>query len=149
MQCIVHRGTSEIGGSCVELRSQGKGLVLDIGTPLVNADRSRFDAGKLDRALERRIALKVEFPRPDRVMRRVIWEKLLPAKMPLAEDVSLDRLAECDLTGGEIKNAVLNAARHALNRNGHGPVAMEDLLAAAELETEGRWSADGGGKVGF
>ena len=52
----------------------------------------------LDKALERRVSLKVEFERPDREMRREIWRKLRPAKMPLAGDVDLDRLSEEDLT---------------------------------------------------
>ena len=46
----------------------------------------------LDKALQRRITLKVEFHRPDRPQRREIWEKFLPRKLPLARDVDLDRL---------------------------------------------------------
>ncbi len=42
MNIIIHRGAHEIGGSCVELKSQGNSLVLDIGTPLVNSDGSHF-----------------------------------------------------------------------------------------------------------
>lgn len=34
MQICIHRGTHEIGGTCVELESQGKRIVLDIGVPL-------------------------------------------------------------------------------------------------------------------
>jgi ribonuclease J len=34
MQVCIHRGTHEIGGSCVEVESQGKRIVLDIGLPL-------------------------------------------------------------------------------------------------------------------
>ncbi|HPD16384.1 MAG TPA: MBL fold metallo-hydrolase [Planctomycetota bacterium] len=43
MNLIIHRGTKEIGGSCVELRAQGKSLILDLGMPLVNKDGSPFD----------------------------------------------------------------------------------------------------------
>ncbi len=64
----------------------------------------------LDKALARRIAVKVEFPRPDRPARRRLWRKLIPAALPLAGDVDLDEVAAVDLSGGEIKNAVLNAA---------------------------------------
>ena len=59
MNLTIHRGTNEIGGSCVELRSQGKSLLLDIGTPLVNADRTRFDAAKLDRPVAQLLADKL------------------------------------------------------------------------------------------
>lgn len=34
MRCKIHRGAQEIGGSCVELESQGQRLVLDLGLPL-------------------------------------------------------------------------------------------------------------------
>ncbi len=103
----------------------------------------------LDQALERRISLKVEFERPDGEMRRLIWQKLMPKKMPTAQDVDLDRLSEADLTGGEIKNVVLNAARMALARGAEGPVRMGDFLDALELESGGRWSRDTDCCVGF
>ena len=46
-ELTIHRGTHEIGGSCVELCSNSGNtrLILDIGMPLVNADRSSFDWG--------------------------------------------------------------------------------------------------------
>jgi SpoVK/Ycf46/Vps4 family AAA+-type ATPase len=103
----------------------------------------------LDAALERRITLKVEFDRPDRSMRREIWKRLLPQKLPLAPDVDLDQLSASDLTGGEIKNVVLNAARLALRRDGQGPVTLVDFGKALVMEREGRWSEGTGGKIGF
>lgn len=36
MRCRIHRGCHEIGGNCVEIESQGKRIVLDIGLPLKN-----------------------------------------------------------------------------------------------------------------
>ncbi|MBS3763392.1 MAG: ATP-binding protein [Planctomycetes bacterium] len=97
----------------------------------------------LDSALERRIGLKVEFERPDREMRREIWARLVPPGMPLADDVDLDRLSEPDLSGGEIKNAVLNAGRRALTRGEDARVKMRDFAAAIEMETEGKWTREG------
>jgi ribonuclease J len=38
MRICIHRGTKEIGGTCVELESQGKCLVLDVGLPLDASD---------------------------------------------------------------------------------------------------------------
>jgi len=45
MKLTIHRGTHEIGGSCVELSSSSghTRLIVDIGLPLVNADMSPFD----------------------------------------------------------------------------------------------------------
>jgi ribonuclease J len=34
MRCRIHRGCHEIGGNCVEVESQGKRIILDIGLPL-------------------------------------------------------------------------------------------------------------------
>jgi ribonuclease J len=45
MKLTIHRGTHEIGGSCVELSSDSgyTRLVIDIGLPLVNADMTPFE----------------------------------------------------------------------------------------------------------
>ena len=68
--------------------------------------------------------------------------------MPLGPDVDLGELAEADLTGGEIKNVVLNAARIALARGG-GPVTMGDFRKAIEMEKRAGWSEDGRERMGF
>jgi len=65
----------------------------------------------LDKALERRITLKVEFDPPNRESREAIFKKLIPAKMPLARDVSFAKLADLELSGGEIKNCLLYTSR--------------------------------------
>src|SRR5271165_1056751 len=42
MRICIHRGTKEIGGTCVEIESQGKRLVLDVGLPLDASDPDEF-----------------------------------------------------------------------------------------------------------
>jgi ribonuclease J len=42
----IHRGTHEIGGSCVELQNGSSRIVIDIGMPLVDRDKSQFDINK-------------------------------------------------------------------------------------------------------
>ncbi len=39
MLICIHRGAKEIGGNCVELRAEGKSLLLDLGMPLGDPDR--------------------------------------------------------------------------------------------------------------
>lgn len=99
----------------------------------------------LDPALARRIALKVGFerPRPEDALR--IWESLVPRELPLAEDVHLEEFAAASLSGGEIRNAVLNAARLALLRGAGAQVTMGDLRQAVSLEKGERASA----RLGF
>lgn len=57
MQLIIHRGTKEIGGSCVELVTARSRILIDFGMPLVSAERKPFDskalAGKSPEELKR------------------------------------------------------------------------------------------------
>lgn len=46
MNITIHRGTHEIGGSCVEIESGGSRIVVDIGMPLVDETGERFDEKK-------------------------------------------------------------------------------------------------------
>lgn len=43
MKLIIHRGTHEIGGSCIEIANAGKRIVLDIGLPLFGNTGEKFD----------------------------------------------------------------------------------------------------------
>ena len=105
---------------------------------------------KLDKALERRISLKIEFDPPGRNAREIIFKKLIPKKMPLDKDVSFRKLAQYDLSGGEIKNVILNAARIALHRNGSkSKVAMADFQQAMEDYKAGSWPGNSRKKIGF
>ncbi|HOX05708.1 MAG TPA: ATP-binding protein [Planctomycetota bacterium] len=102
----------------------------------------------LDPALERRITLKVEFSAPDRTMRRRIWEKMLGARLPLSGDVDAGWLSQAELTGGQIKNVLLNAARLALAERSAGPVTRADFEAAMAMELEAP-DEDPRGRIGF
>jgi len=101
---------------------------------------NRADA--LDEALERRLSLKVEFPVPGPTDRARIWKLHLPKEMPLAKDVNVKGIAEeYPLTGGQIKNVVLAAARMAAYRitrtGGSGRISMADLEEACREEQAG------------
>lgn len=95
----------------------------------------------LDKALERRIAAKVEFPRPNRELREAIWRKLIPKRLPLAPDVDIAQLSRADLAGGEIKNVILNASRFACGRSTDSSVTAGDFERALAMETEERWTS--------
>jgi len=47
MKLIIHRGTKEIGGSCVELKTASSRILIDFGIPLVTRDHKPFDANLL------------------------------------------------------------------------------------------------------
>jgi ATPase family associated with various cellular activities (AAA) len=64
----------------------------------------------LDTAFLRRLRFIVEFPFPTVAQRAAIWRAHLPASIPGAEGLDIDRLAELGLNGGMIRNVALNAA---------------------------------------
>jgi SpoVK/Ycf46/Vps4 family AAA+-type ATPase/type III secretion system FlhB-like substrate exporter len=90
----------------------------------------------LDHALSRRISLKIRFKPPTPEITRKLWTKLLPHTMPLADDVDLDVLSQGSLTGADIKNIILNAARNAAGRGVDAVVGMADFNLAMDLEME-------------
>lgn len=47
MKIIIHRGTHEIGGTCVELATSKARILIDFGIPLVDSDKRTFDSGIL------------------------------------------------------------------------------------------------------
>ena len=71
--------------------------------------------GNIDAAFDRRFTHIIEFPRPDAALREQLWRKLLPASCPRSSDVSGAILAQrYELTGGQIRAAVLRAATRAV-----------------------------------
>jgi ribonuclease J len=46
MILCIHRGTNEIGGSCVEIASDKTRIIVDIGIPIVDQTRKNFDIRK-------------------------------------------------------------------------------------------------------
>jgi SpoVK/Ycf46/Vps4 family AAA+-type ATPase len=77
-------------------------------------------AVNFDPAFERRIRTHVRFEMPGVDEREQIWRvQLHPLKTPLAQDVNFRELAErYDVSGGDIKNAVLKAATMAAAEDG-------------------------------
>jgi len=49
MNFKIHRGTIEIGGSCVEVWTQTTRIIVDFGMPLVNSDKTQFDSKKISK----------------------------------------------------------------------------------------------------
>jgi len=67
----------------------------------------------LDDAFLRRMKHVIEFPLPSDSLREIIWRNHFPAAMPRSVDIDFAFLArQFKLSGGSIKNIVLNAAFH-------------------------------------
>ncbi|MGH9136557.1 MAG: ATP-binding protein [Acidimicrobiales bacterium] len=86
----------------------------------------------IDPAFLRRLHAVVEFPLPDAVERRRLWECNLTPDAPTKE-LDLDFLArQFDLTGGTIRNAALTAAF--LSAEAGTPITMEAVVRGVRRE---------------
>lgn len=86
----------------------------------------------IDEAFMRRIRYLVEFTLPGEEIRRQIWESSFSAEVPL-EDVDFAYLArQFELSGGNIKNIVLNAVFAAASQG--QPVGMVHILESIRSE---------------
>ena len=102
-----------------------------------------------DPAFQRRVRTHIVFEMPGPRERELIWKaQLHPSKTPLAEDVDFRDLAERhELSGGDIKNAVLKAAQTAAAQDcldyekvichRHFEDAAQDVIAAKVTLTGG------------
>ncbi|MDH6118854.1 hypothetical protein ABH930_002847 [Kitasatospora sp. GAS204A] len=86
----------------------------------------------LDEAFTRRLDVIVDFPVPDPVGRRALWDRCLGPAVPRADDLDLDFCARFELAGGSIRACVVTAAY--LAAAGERPVGMGDLVAAVQRE---------------
>ncbi|MCR5503016.1 MAG: ATP-binding protein [Lachnospiraceae bacterium] len=87
----------------------------------------------IDSAFMRRIRYVVSFQLPDRDTRKEIWKSSFGSGVPVSEDIDYDFLAEkFELSGGEIKNIVLNAVFYGAAEGGE--VAMRHIMKAVYRE---------------
>ena len=87
----------------------------------------------MDTAFQRRLRFTVSFPFPDAALREAIWRKVFPAATP-TEGLDPKKLAQLNVTGGNIRNIALNAAFLAAEAG--MPVSMAHLVEAAKLEAQ-------------
>ena len=87
----------------------------------------------IDAAFMRRISFVIHFPFPDKETRAKLYKSMLLPDVPVADNVDFDFMAEkFEITGGSIKNIVVNAAFLAAAKD--APIGMEELLVAAVNE---------------
>ena len=88
----------------------------------------------IDPALSRRLSFELRFPFPDEEQRSEIWRRMLPAELPVLDDIDFAALAQrFELAGGHIRNIVLRAAYLAASDRSEA-LGMAHLLRAAEYE---------------
>lgn len=89
----------------------------------------------MDKAFQRRILFKIDFPSPGPDERARIWRTLIPREAPIEGSIDFGELGfALELTGGQIKNAVLRAAYSACaHRRG---LTQEGLLESGRREAQ-------------
>jgi hypothetical protein len=85
----------------------------------------------IDRAFLRRIRFIVRFPFPDFTQRLAIWQRMFPSDTPV-QALLFKKLARLNVSGGNIRNIVLNAAFLAADAD--QPIKMSHLLEATRSE---------------
>jgi len=111
-------------------------------------------AAIVDPAFERRIRTHVLFEMPGEAEREQIWRfQLHPARTPLAADVDFRALARrYEVSGGDIRNAVLKAALAAAAEPGpdaakrihqrHFAASVEDVIASKRVMRQSLFAGD-------
>jgi AAA+ superfamily predicted ATPase len=89
----------------------------------------------MDDAFMRRFSRVVHFPAPSVFERSQIWKKTVPPLMKFEGDIDFEVLAQLPLTGGNIRNVLVDAGTIPLARGDQG-VTMIDLLWAAKRECQ-------------
>ncbi len=85
----------------------------------------------LDSAFMRRLTFVVNFRFPDASQRAAIWERMFPSECP-QHGIDHAKLAQLNISGGNIRSISLTAAHYAAAEN--GPLGMPHLLRAARSE---------------
>jgi SpoVK/Ycf46/Vps4 family AAA+-type ATPase len=85
----------------------------------------------LDTAFLRRLRFVVQFPFPSVEQRAAIWQRIFPKATP-TEGLDTAKLAQLNVSGGNIRNIAMNAAFYAADAG--EPVRMDHMLRAARSE---------------
>ncbi len=87
----------------------------------------------IDNAFMRRIRYVINFRLPEKEVREDIWRGAFSDGVPLSDDIDFEYLSETfKLSGGEIKNIVLNAVFYGASDG--GVVCMKHIMRAADRE---------------
>ncbi|WP_279128599.1 ATP-binding protein [Helicobacter winghamensis] len=100
----------------------------------------------LDTAFSRRFNYKIEFKRPNFDERMRLWEKLLPKNAPFTKEFNLKKLAEFNLSGGQIALVVKNTAYNIASAK-KPEFSTQSFLD--EIKRELKSNFDGAREMGF
>ncbi len=100
----------------------------------------------IDAAFSRRFNYKIEFKKPSREQRELLWDKMLPKNAPYEKDFDSKKLSEYDLTGGQINLIIKNNA-YAIAAQEEPLFTMDNFIT--EIQKEKKGSFDSEKSMGF
>lgn len=102
--------------------------------------------GNIDKAFSRRFNHKIEFKKPGKKQRLILWQFMLPENADYEEGFNMEDLAGYELTGGQINLIIKNTAYRVAVRE-ESVFTLQDFLE--EIEKELGSSFDGSKSMGF
>lgn len=100
----------------------------------------------IDKAFSRRFNYKIEFEKPNKDQRVILWKKLIPPKLPISEDLDFDALSNHNLTGGQIEVIIKNAAYEMAVKD---DIIFTTEIFITQIEKEKKSMFDSDKSVGF
>jgi len=95
----------------------------------------------IDVAFSRRFNYKIEFKRPNREQRLILWKNMLPQNAPYEEGFDLEKLSGYDLSGGQINLIIKNCA-YAVATQEEPLFTMEIFKQEIEKEKKGNFDSE-------
>lgn len=95
----------------------------------------------IDMAFSRRFSHKIEFKKPNQQQRIELWNLMLPENAPYTKDFNIDKLAEFNLTGGQIHLVIRNAALRVAGKD-EAVFGTEDFIVEIERERSGNFDSE-------
>lgn len=95
----------------------------------------------IDPAFSRRFNYKIEFKRPTKSQRKILWEKMLPKEAPYEKGFSVEALSKYDLSGGQINLIIKNTA-YAVATQVEPLFKMDDFIFEITKERDGNFDSE-------
>jgi len=88
----------------------------------------------IDEAFHRRIRYVLEFPKPSKQERYLIWKQQFPSSIDTSE-IDIEFLAsQFSLTGGSIRSIALNVCLQSADKKGEPKLGMREIMIAVKRE---------------
>ena len=95
----------------------------------------------IDKAFSRRFNYKIEFKKPSKEQRALLWKKLIPKNLPLEDNFDVTKLSSFKLTGGQIELIIKNTA-YKIATNNQDIFKISDFILEINKELETSFDID-------